>query len=192
MRYKSFIKMESCFCNRLYHAKPSAKREYAFCGSLCRIREFETLDGLRYCLTVFSLSDYKQLHFPYDEYKIIVSKLNALLSPQAVIPTTEMNQSSLTIAQRPSDDDFKIKLGRYSLNIGIVTAFGLVNTSPFTDDITNPFFNGKKQFTCDSKWDICICRTCSVFSRLIKLEARALQLFDQHKPLNVIFSSDIE
>lgn len=80
--------MISCFCNRLYNvSRPSTITEYAFSGSLCRIREYETADGLRYCLTIFSLSDYKHLHFQHDEYKYLNSKLYALLLTQAIIPS---------------------------------------------------------------------------------------------------------
>lgn len=68
--------MNRCFCYHLYNSIPSEVHEYAFSGSLCRVHHFETVDGMRFCLTIFSLSDYKHLHFPYDEYKLLVIRLN--------------------------------------------------------------------------------------------------------------------
>lgn len=165
---------------------PTAIREYAFSGSLCRIREFETLDGLRYCLTVFSLSDYKYLHLPHDDYKLLISKLYALLSTQAIYPTAS-NSDVLNIKQIPFDGDFKIEIGRHMrLTIGSVTAFGLVKSTPFTD--FDVFSNNKNRFTCDSKWDICICKECPVFTRLVEYEESAQKLFSVRRPVNVILT----
>lgn len=65
----------------------TAINECAFSGSLCRIQKFETVDGMRYCLTIFSLSDYKHLHFPHDEYKWLIDKLYTLHCMQTKVPT---------------------------------------------------------------------------------------------------------
>lgn len=164
---------------------PTAISEYAFSGSLCRISEFETLNGLRYCLTIFSLGDYKHLHFPHDEYKCIISKLQALQSPQAMLQTAiNSDENAPSIMQRPFDCDFKIKFGIHSLNIGPVTAFGLVKTAPFTD--VDGFSVDMNQFSCDSKWDICTCKTCPVFKLLIDCEAAAVKETPQRRPENLI------
>lgn len=174
-----------CFCNRLYRLSiPTTILEYAFSGSLCRIREFQTMDGLRCCLTIFSLSDYKHLHFPYNEYKWLISKLYALLSTQAILPTASKTDT-LSIKHLTFDGDFKIVFGNSRLNIGSVTAFGIVKTSPFTD--VDDCSVNKNHFTCDFKWDICTCKTCPVFKSLIEYEATALQRFSEHKMENVIF-----
>lgn len=163
---------------------PSSISEYAFSGSLCRIHQFKTADGMRYCLTVFSLSDYKHLHFPHEEYKWIICKLYALLSTPAILPSAKYSESVLTIKQLPFVDNFKIIFGTHCLTIGPVTAFGLVNSTPFAD--IDVFSVGKKHFTCDPKWDICTCKTCPVFKRLIDFEATALMRFLQRRPENVI------
>lgn len=170
------------------HTTPSTTKEYAFSGSLCRIREFETADGLCYCLTTFSLADYKHLHFPHDEYKCLIRKLYALLSTQALLPIASNSDApKLCIKQRlPLDDGFKIKFGGGCLNIGPVTAFGLVNTSPF--ESVDVFFSvNKNNFACDPKRDVCICATCPVFKRLIDFEAAAaLKIFSEQNPQNVV------
>lgn len=173
---------------------PTTINVYAFSGGLCRIHAFETGDGSRYCLTIFSLSDYKHLHFPHDEYKWLIRKLYAHLSTQAIFPTASNSDArklnDVSIKLLPFDDDFKIKFGRHNLTIGPVTAFGLVKTSPFADiDVFS--VNKKNHITCDPKLDICICKTCPVFSRLIEYEARGQRLFHR-KPENVIFTSDFE
>lgn len=150
---------------------PTTTKEYAFSGSLCRVHQFETADGLRYCLTTFNLYDYKHLHFPHNEYKYIISKLHALLSTTTAsnsnVEKLNVNVNALSIKQLPFDDDFKIKFGGECLNIGPLTAFGLINTSPFenVDNINH--------FVCDSKWDICTCAECPVFKRLVDYEAVA-------------------
>lgn len=165
---------------------PTSFSEFAFSGSLCRIREFETVDGLRYCLSIFSLNDYKHLHFPHSEYKWFISKLNALISTQSKLPLTSesgvqnSDVSTLNISQLPFDGDFKIKFGKYCLTIGPVTSFGLVKTSPFAD--VNVFSENKIHFACDSKWDICTCKSCPVFNRLIEYESTALLKISHHKP----------
>lgn len=141
---------------------PTAITEYAFSGSLCRIRKFETVDGSRCCITIFSLSNYKHLHFPHDEYMWLIIKLNELYSTQTRLPTAS-NSDVLTVRQLPFDGDFKIKFGIRSLIIGPVTAFGIVNTTPFTNV-------DKNQFICEAKWDICTCKTCPAFKRLIDFE----------------------
>lgn len=157
---------------------PTRISEYAFSGSLCRIREFETLDGLRYCINIFSLSDYKHLHFPHYEYKYLVSKLYACQSTQAIFQSAyksyeqKLNVSVLKILHSPFNSDFKIKFGENSLTVGPVTAFGIVKTAPFRD--VDIFSVNMNQFTCDSKWDICACKTCPVFRRLIEYEATAV------------------
>lgn len=177
--------MKLCFCKRLYNlTTQSAISEYAFGGSLCRIREFETADGLRYCLTVFSLSDYKHLHFPHDEYKCMISKLNDLRSTQTRLANTS-NSDMVTIEELPFK--FKIKFGNHSLKIGPFTAFGLLKTAPFTEIDTFPV-DPEDPFTCDLRLDICTCKTCPVFKRLIDFEASALERFPQRKVENVILS----
>lgn len=179
--------MKQCFCNRLYRVSiPNAINEYAFSGSLCRVREFETFDGVRYCLTVFSLSDYKHLHFPHDEYKWLIDKLYALITTQTKFPTaskSDIQKLRLNIEQFPFDDSFKIKLGKNCLIITLVTAFGLVNTSSLTG--VDDFSVIENRFTCDSKWDICTCKTCPVFKRLIDYEATAMRVFS-YRPETVI------
>lgn len=177
-------KMDQCFCNRLYRSCAPVKiTEFAFSGSLCRICEFKTVDGLRYCLKIFSLSNYKHLHFPHFEYKWIIGKLHALQSTQTIFPTAYNSDGVLTIKQQqqPFINDFKIKFGTHCLTIGPVTAFGLVKTAPFTD-----FSNIGANFTCDPKWDICACKRCSVFKRLIEYESSALKEFQHRRPENVI------
>lgn len=181
--------MKPCFCNRLYRIiVPTTTMEYVFNGSLCSIREFQTLNGSHYCLTIFSLYDYKHLHFPNDEYKWITSKLYALLSTTA-IKSNATNSDVLTIKQQPFNSDFKIKFGKQNLTIGSVTAFGLVKTTPFTDFVVSS--DNKNRFTCDSKWDICICGTCPVFRRMCDFEARAREIFPQRRPVNVVFDTTV-
>lgn len=153
--------MNQSFCNRLYRiSTPTTTTEYAFSGSLCRIREFQTMDGSHYCLTVFSLSVYKHLHFPHDEYKWLISKLYALLFPSAIKPHA-CNSNALTIKQQPFDGDFRIKFESDSLTSGPVTAFGLVKTVPFAD--VDVFSVSKNQIACDSKWDICTLGRVNLF-----------------------------
>lgn len=173
--------MKPCICQRLYHANtPTTTIEYAFSGSLCCIHRFETVDGLRYCLTTFSVHDYTHLHFPHDEYKYLIDKLYALLSTKTSSEVGKLNGSTLSIEHLPCDE-FKIKFGGNCLNIGPVTAFGLVNTSPFEN--VDVLSLNKIHYLCDSKWDICTCATCPVFKRLVDYEANALT----EKPENVIF-----
>lgn len=159
---------------------PTGTKEYAFGGSLCCIREFETADGLRFCLTIFSLSDYRHLHFPHDEYKCLIDKLQARLYTETVFHR-EVNSDELSIKQRSFDGDLKVKFGTQSLTIGSLTAFGLAKTTPFSV----VFSDNKNQFACDSKWDICACKACPVFLRLSDYEAAALMRFHR-KPENVI------
>lgn len=168
---------------------PTFIQEYVFGGSLCRICEFETLDGLRYCITIFSLSDYKHLHFPHDEYKLFISRLYMLLYPQTILPTPSNHNSSanFTIGQTPPVGDFKIKFEKQSFIVGPVTAFGLVNTAPFTDfDVSSAV---KMDFACDSKWGICICERCPVFRRMCDFELSAREIFPHRKPVNIVFDS---
>ena len=164
---------------------PTTVKEYTFSGSLCRIREFETADGLRYCITIFSLSDYRQLHFPHDEYKYLICKLYALQCMRTMLPVQQLNACMLQIKQ-PSSFNFQIKFGVHKLTIGSVSALGIVKTSPFADiDVFS--VNNDDQFTCDSKWDICTCGTCLVFKRLIEFEATAtIQFSPQRRPENFI------
>lgn len=180
-----------CFCNRLYNiSEPKTITEHVFSGSLCRTREFETSDGKRYCLIVFSLSDYKHLHFPHDEFKYLVDKLYALQSIQSISPSkssSDVQKSDdilLSIKQQPFVDNFKIKFGIHSLTIGSITAFGLVKTTPFDD--VHVFAVNKNNFKCDPKWDICICKNCPVFKQLIDFEATAKVKFSQKRPQDVI------
>lgn len=170
---------------------PTAITEYACSGSLFRIQEFITADGLRYCLTIFSLSDYNHLHFSHDEYKLFIRKLIARLSMQARLSAEsnacdhKLNDIDLSIT---CGADIKIQLDeKYNLIIGSVTAFGLANTIPFADIGFN-----KKQLTCNFKWDICTCKTCPVFSRLIEYESKCKRLFGYCKPKNIVFTSDTE
>lgn len=170
---------------------PSATKEFAFSGSLCRLSEFETEDGVRYCLTIFSISDYKHLHFPHDEYKWLICKLYSLQSPHAIYPTIDtqgMQKSAecvLAVQQLPFTCELKIKFGTYrNLNVGPVTAFGLVKTNPFTE--IDVFSINKTPLACDPKWDICTCKTCIVFDRLIDFEASVLGRFSRHRLENVI------
>lgn len=180
--------METCICHRLYRvSKPTVMREYAFSGSLCRIREFETLDGLRYCITIFSLSNYKKLHFPHDEYKMLMCKIPTLLSVQTIAifnnsTWLKSNESKLSVELIPFNDDFKIKFGIYHLTIGPVTAFGLLKTTPFTSD--HFAFTEEKPFTCDSKWDICVCKSCPIFKRLVDFE---LTVKSNSKIANIVY-----
>lgn len=182
--------MESCFCNRLHNIdKPTTIAAYAFSGCLCYIRHFETLDGLRFCLTIFSLSDYKHLHFPHDEYKLVISKLYALQCIQSILPSTSNSdvQKLIVKQQRPFIDDFKIKFEKHILTVGPVTAYGLVKTAPFR--VNDVFSIDKTPFTCNPEWDICICRRCSVFKRLFEFESTVISKFYHRKTENVILSS---
>lgn len=167
---------------------PTATKEYAFSGSLCRIRAFQTLDQSFYCLTIFNLDDYKHLHVPHDEYRCLLNKLFAILSTQATLPTaSNPNVNALSIKQRPFDGDVKIKLGDNYLNIGRMTAFGLAHTSPFADVDIFPVKQKKNSLACDPEWDVCTCTMCPVFKRLIDFEATALMRFPPHRrPENVI------
>lgn len=162
---------------------PTAINEYVFSGSLCHIREFETDDGLHYCLTVFSLYDYKYLHLPHDEYKYLINKLSEAYSTQTRLPITSKSDV-LSIKQLPFNDEFKIKFENRSLTIGPVTAFGLLNTSPFAN--VDVYSDCKNRFICDSKWDICICKKCPAFKRLVDFEAFAATRFSQRRLENVI------
>lgn len=186
---------------------PTSISEYAFSSSLCRIREFQTDDGPRYCLTTFTCSErdhlnfpfdkysvHNNLHFAHDEYKYIISKLYALISPQAIFPKThdldvqEKNVGTLNVNQLPMSNVFKIKFGNDCLTIGWVSAIGLVKTSPFTD--IDVFSVNKKQFTCDSKLDICTCKACPAFKRMIDFEAAVAASFERRSPENVIISQE--
>lgn len=184
--------MRLCFCNRLHKTDASCvKSEYAFSGSLCHIREFETVDRVCFCLTIFSISDYKHLHFPHEEYKLLIKKLYVLLSPQSISPACfTVGDSSLSVKQLPFNGDFKIKFGIHALTIGPVTAFGLVKTAPFT--FVDVFSINKNKFVCDSKWDICTCKNCPVFNRLVDVEAATQKIFPHRKPESVILFGDID
>lgn len=165
---------------------PTAVTEYAFSGSLCRIRAFETADGFQYCLTVFSLSDYKHLHFPHEEYKWLISKLSVHFFTETVAckPNVDKLTDALSIKMSLFYDDFKINFEEHCLTIGKVTAFGLVNSTPFAgDDI---FSVNKSGIACDYKWDVCTCNACPALIRLLELEADVLMKFPQRKVKNVI------
>lgn len=168
-------------------SKPSSTAEYAFSGSLCNICSFETEDGIRYCLTIFSLSDYRQLHFPHDEYKHLIDKLNMLLSTHEILPDVQKINycaSVLTIKQITSVGDFKIKFGDCRINIGPITTFGLVKVSPFVS--VNNFAGRENNFTCNAKWDICTCGKCPVFKRLLSYEEAAKEKYPNRRLENVI------
>lgn len=178
--------MNVCHCNRLYNmSKPNVINEYAFSGSLCRVREFETADGIRFCLTIFSLSDYKHLHFPHDEYKWLISKLHACISPDHAIFQPLDKTDVLSLEQITIEGDLKVKFEGYKLFIGSLTARGLLNSSPFSK-----FYS--EQFRCNMKWDICICKTCPVFIRLSEFEASAQRIFAHRKSNNIIFTRNVE
>lgn len=174
--------MESCFCARLYDACPVVETVCAFSGSLCRIREFETVDEKRYCLTIFSLVDYKHLHFPHEEYQYLIKKLYAHLSPNTIWPNAADDHEPY-VSQLPFQGDLKIKFGVHNLVMGPVTTLGLVKSAPFT--YADLFSINESQLKCNPKWDICTCGTCPVFNRLIDYESEALKLFAR-KATNVI------
>lgn len=176
--------MESCFCERLYDSVPVVETECAFSGSLCRIRQFETVDESRYCLTIFSLSDYKHVHFPHEEYQYLIKKLYVYLSPNAIWPTrcAAVNHEP-HVSQLPFQGDLKIKFGVHRLALGPITTLGLVKSAPFT--YADVFSINETRLKCDSKWDICTCGTCPVFNRLIDYESKALKLFAHRKMENV-------
>lgn len=184
------LKMQTCQCKKLYKTEALEIAEYAFSGSICRIRKFETEDGVRHCLTIFSVSDYKHMHFPHNEYKWLIYKLYARQSPRAIFPTLAADvqksiDSALAVEILPFNDDLYIKFGtQRKLTVGPVTAFGLVKTSPFAD--VDVFSINKTPFTCDPKWDICTCKTCPVFQRLINWESSIVERFGRHKLENVI------
>lgn len=174
--------MKSCICGRLYRKEtPNATVEYAFSGSLCCIRQYETIDGFRYCLTTFSVRDYSHLHFPHDEYKYLISKLYALLSTECRLNMGELDGNDVSIEQLPLHE-FKIEFGGQRLDIGPVTAFGLVNTSPFEN--TNILSPNNKHYLCDVKWDVCTCAMCPIFKRLVDYESDS----SIGKTMNMIFN----
>lgn len=188
MQMQVSAKMEVCFCNRLHNIdKPTSIAAYAFSGSLCYVRQFETLDGSRYCLTIFSLSDYKHLHFPHDEYKLVVSKLYALQCTQTIFPALAANSDVTVKQERAFIDDFKISFGEHSLKVGPVTGYGLVKTAPFR--IADVFSLDESPFTCNPQWDICICKRCPVFKRLFEFETTVIAKFHRRKSENVILST---
>lgn len=179
-----------CFCYRLYHKrKPCSTTVHAFSGSLCRVQSFKTVDGLRFCLVIFSLSDYKHLHFPHEEYKWLISNLYALQSVQTILPTVnntheqKLNDGVLSVKHQPFINDFKIKFGDHSLTVGPVTAFGLVKTTPFAD--VDVFHVNQFTCACDPKWDICTCGKCPAFKYLVEYEATAVKEILQCRPENV-------
>lgn len=197
--------MKACFCNCLYRkSKPIKTTEHAFSGSLCRISEYETDDGMRYCLKTFSPTGrehlnfpspeygvYNDLHFPHDEYKYIIRRLYALLSMRAISPTQietdaqKININLLSVKQLPLSDAFEIKFGKDCLAIGPVSAIGLVNTSPFAD--IDVFSVIKNDFKCDPEWEICICKTCPAFKRLTEIESAVVKRIGCKKLVDVIF-----
>lgn len=166
---------------------PYVETEYVFSGSLCRVREFTTDDGKRFCITIFSLYDYKYLHFPHEEYKYIARRLYALQVDRAIAHRVydSLNEKNLRITHSPIGGEVEIKLGTMCLTIGPVTAFGIVKTMPFTD--IDVFSVNKTSFTCDSKLDICTCKSCPAFKRLRDFESAALEQFGPRKLENVIF-----
>lgn len=181
---------KKCICNRLYKVDESSfLSECAFGGSLCYVRQFETSDGLRFCLTIFSLYDYNHLHFPHDEYKLLIGYLYALQSTQTIssssnngLDVQKFKEHFLNIKRYSMNGDFKIKFGVNSLNIGPITAFGLVKTAPFSE-VDVFFSNNAQHFTCVPECEICICKKCPVFKRVVEFEAE----FRYCRPENVIF-----
>lgn len=173
--------MLQCLCKRLYKTDASEITEHVFSGSICRTCKFETEDGVRYCLTIFSVSDYKHLHFPHYEYNWLIFKLYSLQSPHAIFPNVQkVIDNALSVEQLPFSSDLKIQFGKWrNLTVGRVTAFGLVKTTPFTD--IDVFSINKKPFTCDPNLDICICKTCPIFKRLIGWESSVLKGFARHR-----------
>lgn len=171
--------MRHCFCCRLYNKciqKASIiENEYAFSGSLCRIRQFETMNGMRYCITIFSLCDYKQVHFTHYEYKYLIQKLYAQLNTRSIHPAANDYENAIDVIYSPTNNKFKINLGAFNVIISPVTAFGLVMTMPFND--VNVFSDNTGLSTCHSNIDICSCRTCPLFKRLIDFEAAAIDRF---------------
>lgn len=170
---------------------PVTISEHAFSGSLCRIREFETIDGQRYCLTVFNLDNYRHLHFPHYEYRCLIQKLNVLLSTQAIhaacyTDDEKLNSSAVAIQQLPHNGDFKIKFGIHRLQIGAVSAIGLVKFSPFIFSAVDSVSNVENHKMCDSQLDICVCKTCPVFLRLCDFETVALKQYPHRTPMNII------
>lgn len=159
--------------------------ECAFSGSLCRIREFETVDETRYCLTIFSLSDYKHLHFPHEEYQCLIKKLYAHLTPNTIWPNVcAEDDHAPSVRQLPFQGELKIKFGVHKLSVGPVTTLGLVKTAPFS--YADVFTINESQLKCDPKWDICTCGICPVFNRLIEYESKAMKLFARRRAENVI------
>lgn len=182
--------MKPCFCNRFYNMrKPTAINVYAFGGSLCRVREFKTDDGSRFCLTIFSLSSYNYLHFPHDVYEMLIRRLHMHIYKRAIdIPTTSKS-NLLNIKELTAAGNFEIKFAGYCMSVGVLTAIGLENTSPFSNAA---FYTDGKPFSCERKWDICTCQKCPVFIRLLDFEMSARELLAQRKAVNVIFTCDSE
>lgn len=150
---------------------PTAMREFAFSGSINRVREYKTeMDGSRYCITVFSLHDYKYLHFPHEEYMELISKLYAATSPQTLAINTIPKKTSLIINQIPFTENFELRFGCYKLQIGPVTAFGIIRTAPFGDYCIQGNDYSSRSLTCMPKYDICVCGSCTVLKRLTDFE----------------------
>lgn len=134
---------------------------------------------MRYCLTIFNISDSKHLHFPHDEYKLLCRKLYALQSTRTIFPS-----GSDLVRVKEQLHGFKIKFGSYTMRIGPVTAIGLVNTTPFTD--VDVFSSIKPDFTCIPELDLCVCKSCPVFKRLYDLEAVVLNVPEPPRLKNVL------
>lgn len=172
--------MKGCHCPRLYALKkPDLVVEYVFRDTLCRIREFKTDDGLRYCLTLFDLLNCKHVHFQYAEYKSLISELWAQTTMQTIRYSEEMATRTTTnpilsvVPPFVITDDFKIKLGKHNLNIAAVTGFGLIKTSPM--DERDVYCNESKNIpACDFELEICTCKGCTLYSRLNAAEVIAL------------------
>lgn len=180
---------KKCICKRLYKVnEPTILSECAFSGSLSLVRQYETSDGLRFCLTIFNLYDYNHLHFPHDEYKLLIGYLYALQSTQTISPSKNgldvqtFKEHFLKIKRCSMNGSFKIKFGKYSLTFGPITAFGLVKTSPFSE-VDVFFTNNAQHFTCIPECDICVCKKCPIFKRVVEFEAE----FRHCRPENVNF-----
>lgn len=162
--------MEKCLCNRLYGGiEPFAIKTYAFGKSLCRIREFETLDGSRYCLTLFRLYDYKYLHLPHEEYMHTINKIRKLYTPHAFWHLEIRDDPDITVKQL-SNGQYNIKFGCISMHFGKGTAYWLQCSAPFLD---------KRPITCCVQLDVCACEMCPAFDRLIKYEVATKRIFDE-------------
>lgn len=92
----------------------------------------------------------------------------------------------MTIQQIPDNGDFKIKFGIHRLQIGTVSAIGLVKFSPFAASAIDSVSSVENHKTCNSQLDICVCKTCPAFLRLSDFETAALKQYPHRSPMNII------